>query len=271
MQINKGQRSLRMTLIALSALALTFFMMISFQTPDSVVAASSFNALTNDTNLVCMNKTTGTLRVTFTGACRTSSEQPFVFPTIEQTSANGFKPQLVCGSTGKEVCEVGSAGPGEGIVFFVDRYNRYPTFTYLEAAPANWSGKDQKTDPTTSWCDDTTHIIQLSNTSWNSRIVGSGRANTRILNLSCVQGAGTLVQNYNLGNSNKFSDWFIPSLGELILLSTNLQGTAGLISGDYWSSSEFSDVGGWAQSVGHGYQGNANKATLFHVRPIRSF
>jgi hypothetical protein len=88
---------------------------------------------------------------------------------------------------------------------------------------------------------------------------------------NCSSGASTLITSYNASSSAKKRDWFLPSLGEMMLMSQNLQGLAGLIDSDYWSSSEYSAIGGWVQAVGHGYQGNATKDTTFHVRPVRSF
>ena len=88
---------------------------------------------------------------------------------------------------------------------------------------------------------------------------------------NCTFGAANLVASYNASSRSTQKDWYLPSIGELILLSNNLQGLAGLLASDYWSSSGYSDIGGWVQSIDHGYQGNATKDTLYHVRPVRRF
>jgi hypothetical protein len=271
MKSGKSRGSLRIMVILSSLIGLALATIINLQYSSPVEAVSTTNAVSNGSQVFCMNKSTGALRVSVSGTCKTATEDPFVFLSTAQMGSNGFVPQAICGTNGNSICGLGSIGPGSGTVFFVDQNNDYPTFTYLEAAPAGWDGKTVNGDPTSTWCNDTTHIIQLTSNPWNSRIIGSGKSNTNSLKLSCSSGVATLVNELNTSKRNRFSDWFIPSLGELILLGTNLQGKAGLGPDDYWSSSEFSDVGGWVQSIGHGYQGNANKATLFHVRPIRAF
>jgi len=195
----------------------------------------------------------------------------FVDSDAASVSNNGFTPKSICGSTGKLPCVPGAIGPGGGTIFYVDSDNRYPTFTYLEAAPAGWSGAPGKDDPTLTWCSDTTHRIQSSTNTWSSRKVGAGKSNTSAMFDACTSGAANTVFNYNKSGRSVVSDWFVPSIGEIALMTDNLQGLADLVAGDYWSSSEFSDSGGWAQSIGHGYQGSATKNTTFYVRPIRAF
>ncbi len=187
-----------------------------------------------------------------------------------QTSL-GFKQLSLCGPTGKSLCKVGVMGPGGGTIFFVDYNDIYSTFNYLEAAPLGWSLGSKTGDPALQWCSDITHLIESTTNEWTSRTVGQGEINSAVMVSACTSGAANEVDGFNHSKANKYSDWFLPSLGELIILTENLQGLAGLTSSDYWSSSEYSDVGGWVQSVNHGYQGTATKNTTFKVRPIRSF
>lgn len=184
---------------------------------------------------------------------------------------NGFVAKSVCGPTGRSLCVPGIQGPGGGIIFYVDSDNRYPTFTYLEAAPAGWSGAEGKDDPTPTWCSDITHRIESSVSTWTSRKVGAGKANTASMLAACKSGAANTVDEFNKSDRTQVKDWFLPSIGEMVLLIANMQGLGDLVASDYWSSSEFSDSGGWAQSVSHGYQGSATKNTTFYIRPIRSF
>lgn len=271
MRFGKGRGSIGATVILSVLLVSAFLLFIKIGNTSPVKAASTTTAIGSGTQVFCSNKSTGVLRISITGTCKEATESPFVFLNVGQTGSNGFEPQAVCGTTGQSVCGLGSIGPGGGTVFFIDRNNDYPSFTYLEAAPAGWDGKTPKADPTSVWCNDVTHLIQVNSNPWNSRITGSGKANTNIMKLSCTSGVATLVNEYNTSKRGKFTDWFVPSVGELILMGNNLQGMAGLSPDDYWSSSEFSDIGGWVHSIDHGYTGNANKATLFHLRPIRSF
>jgi len=271
MQYEKHRGLMKVIVVLCFLLGPAFFITINAGNSSSDKTTSMVNAVGDSPQVFCSSKSTGVLRISLTGTCDEATEDPFVFLSVAQSGSNGFAPLAVCGNAGKSICNVGSIGPAGGTVFFVDRNNIYTGFNYLEAAPAGWDGKTPKADPTSIWCNDNKHSIQINNNSWSSRMIGAGKANSNILKLSCKSGVETLVDEYNTSKRNKFSDWFVPSLGELILMGTNMQGLAGLGPNDYWSSSEFSDIGGWVQSIGHGYQGNANKATLFHLRPIRSY
>ena len=188
----------------------------------------------------------------------------------EKPGTGIYKSSFLCGKAGNLLCKVGQIGPGGGTIFFVDYDNEYTTFNFLEAAPAGWAQNKDLVDPTFKWCSDTTNKVLSANT-WNSRQIGLGKFNTYEMLKVCKTGAAFEVQKFNLSKTNKFNDWFLPSEGELMLISANLQGLAGLADSDYWSSSEYSAIGGWVQAIGHGYQGSASKETLFHVRPIRQF
>ena len=189
---------------------------------------------------------------------------------LEKPGTGIYKSTYLCGKTGNIQCKVGQIGPGGGTIFFVDYRNEFTTFNFLEAAPAGWAQSKDLKDPTHQWCSDIKSKILSANT-WNSRQVGLGKTNTAEMLKVCKTGAAVDVQKYNSENATKVKDWFLPSVGELMLMSSNLQGLAGLTDSDYWSSSEYSDIGGWVQSIGHGYQGSASKNTLFHIRPIRQF
>jgi hypothetical protein len=108
-------------------------------------------------------------------------------------------------------------------------------------------------------------------TPWSSRAVGIGKSNTKIMLENCSSGAAVLVQKYNNSSKATKHDWFLPSLGELMLMSQNMQGLGALEDSDYWSSSGYSSIGGWVESVGHGYQGSATKDSILYVRPVREF
>ncbi|MSW74822.1 MAG: hypothetical protein F2814_05875 [Actinobacteria bacterium] len=221
--------------------------------------------------IVCSNNATGALRIRTSGTCNKSTEKLFNFTIQAPEVVDGFISQSVCGKDGISICHIGAIGPSGGVIYFVDYNNIYPNFTYLEVAPSGWNGGNELNDPSSTWCSNVTQRIQNSADSWSTRTVGSGRTNTLAMREGCNEGAIKLLDKYLTSSRTTFRDWFLPSLGELILLSRNLQGLAGLSASEYWSSSEYTDVGAWVSSVGAGYQGSANKATNFKIRPVRSF
>jgi hypothetical protein len=182
-----------------------------------------------------------------------------------------FVMKNVCGFEGKSPCTVGSIGPNRGTIFFVDYFNEYSSFNYMEAAPVNWSKVGATVDPSAIWCDKQDSIIQQNLTNWENRAVGIGKSNTQIMLKACLASASNLIKEYNDSKRSKSSDWFLPSMGEILLLATNIQGLGSFSSGEYWSSSEYNKTGGWAESFGRGYQGASTKSYELLVRPIRNF
>jgi hypothetical protein len=192
--------------------------------------------------------------------------------SVDQGSqALSFKAQAICGPKGKLACTVGAIGPGQGTIFFVDYHNEYAGFDYLETAPANWSAERSTLDPLTPWCDNAIKLTQGNVNNWINRAVGKGRSNTQAMLKVCSSGAANSVDDYNKSSRTDLRDWFLPSTGELMWMANSTQGVAGLSSTEYWSSSEYSNEGGWVESVSRGYQGSAGKANPLAVRPIRSF
>lgn len=181
-----------------------------------------------------------------------------------------FKQLYICGEDGKSICNTNSKGPAGGTIFLVDYNNIYDEFNYLEVAPSNWAGK-LGVDPKAPWCSNVTDKVELKLNAWSSRRVGIGRSNTTLMQKACTFGAANLVGDYNALPDAKYRDWYLPTIGGLILMYLSLQGRAGFIDGEYWSSSGYSNTGGWVQSMGRGYQGTALKDSLFRVRPMRSF
>jgi hypothetical protein len=70
-----------------------------------------------------------------------------------------------------------------------------------------------------------------------------------------------------------FSDWHLPSRGELNLVYQNLQksGVVNLGTGWYWSSSQFSSNNAWDQYFSDGRQGTYDKNDTGTVRAVRAF
>lgn len=102
--------------------------------------------------------------------------------------------------------------------------------------------------------------------------IGTGAQNTTLIDATCTTPgiAADVCANLTLGG---FSDWFLPSKDELLLMCQNLhsQGLGGFSTGWYWSSSNWS--GSLAKSVFFSNCGNDNatKSFAYKVRAIRAF
>ena len=192
-------------------------------------------------------------------------------------------------SIANEICKVGMTGPGGGIIFFVDYDDQYTSLDYLEAAPMGWgnsvpvnvggvSGEttgSATVDPRMKWCSENTY---LGLGEWANYAVGAGRSNTSTADTTCTGGAIQAAADYAGGGK---TDWFLPSLGEAMLMYTNLrQLGVGVVFNEsgpqYWSSTEVSD----------GYQSDRASTLDFreadleywskssqgqNVRPVRAF
>ena len=168
--------------------------------------------------------------------------------------------------------KVGDRGPGGGFIFFVDHYDQYRGFTYLEAAPTDIAP--------VVWCDKTTTSIPAV-AGLVANAVGKGQANTTAMLGICASGAANAADSYLTATK---SDWFLPSAGELMLLHTNLMQTGvgvfaydymavgGFPYADYWSSSEFDSNLAWFQLFFNGYQYySTSKGNALPVRAVRAF
>jgi hypothetical protein len=179
------------------------------------------------------------------------------------------------GTVADELCKIGMTGPGGGIVFFVDYQDQYASFcatgdcNYLEASPAD-VGAPQ------AWCSDTETSRGLS--AWSNSAVGAGRTNTTTADTpdtTCTSGAIQTAVDYTAPAFNGVAreDWWLPSLGELMLMYTNLRqaGVGDFASGGYWSSSESSESFAWSQDFNFGNQNDSGKTASLRVRPVRGF
>jgi hypothetical protein len=100
--------------------------------------------------------------------------------------------------------------------------------------------------------------------------IGTGNQNTIDIMNGCATAGiparlcGDLVQ-------GGYSDWYLPSKDELKKLYLN-RVAIGSFSGIYWSSSEDSSIGAWAEDFTSGpFQGNYTKAFEGRVRAVRAF
>ncbi|GHV20427.1 hypothetical protein FACS189494_04160 [Spirochaetia bacterium] len=166
---------------------------------------------------------------------------------------------------------VGEQGPAGGTIFFVnDDHGRYgDDWDYLEAAPEDVPGLF-------AWASDAFTSVRLEGDF--SVDIGKGQKNTELI-LDDERGdpnppAAKAATGYKL---NGFTDWFLPSSGELNAMYEN----RAVISGDfadsfYWSSSQNQDAinndEAWYQKFDNGdiyYYGN--KYGTHYVRPVRAF
>jgi hypothetical protein len=184
--------------------------------------------------------------------------------------------QSVCdgiddGSVADELCKIGMTGPGGGPIFFVDYNDQYTSFcatgdcNYLEASPVNASFS--------AWCSNTSTGLGLSG--WDKFAVGAGRTNTTTADTTCMSGAVQTAIDYTAPSFNGIAkdDWFLGSIGEMMLMYTNLR-QAGVVSFSfftYWSSSESSATEAWTHDFRNGDQSTDGKTNLHYVRPVRAF
>jgi len=165
---------------------------------------------------------------------------------------------------------VGETGPAGGLVFY-DKGSFSSGWRYLEASPV-----DLGNNARTSW-DKGTHIQMYTSAS-----IGSGKANTQSIIAKFGTGtyAGALCDDYSV---NGFSDWYLPSSGELSLMYNNLcvSGKGGFntstgygTSGLYWSSTQDASNPQGATDVNF-YNGAVQLGSLvsnnFLVRAVRYF
>ncbi len=183
--------------------------------------------------------------------------------------------QSVCdgtdtGTVADELCKIGMTGPGGGLIFFVDYNDQYAGFNYLEAAPVTCEGTSK------AWSSDTTHSLLAVN-GWAASAVGQGQANTTAMMangstsyLADTSGAAFFADSSTCGTK---TDWFLGSIGEMMLMYTNLRqaGVGGFSAVHYWSSSESYANLAWDQNFLNGVQTENFKDIQFYVRPVRAF
>ena len=169
--------------------------------------------------------------------------------------------------------KIGDTGPGGGLIFFVDYNDQYAGFNYLEAAPV--SCEVQRT-----WSLANTAVTAASG--WAAQAVGQGQANTNAIRIvfgsdttlnNAAQYADALANGVPGGCVTSKDDWFLGSLGEMMLMYTNLRqaGVGGFSTGLYWSSSENDDNYAWGQVFDYGSQYDCTKNYTYYVRPVRAF
>ena len=171
-------------------------------------------------------------------------------------------------------CAVGDVGPAGGIVFMTPATAGNATGGYFEAAPAGWNGTG--IDLNIPWCNATSTLIGTPSALGTA--IGTGSANTDAIVAVCSTGAAKSARAYTGGG---VSDWFLPSIDELLQMYTNRAAIGGLVqttqvgtgiaTTTFWSSSEYNS----SQSKNWSFLTNGNdnwgKNYGFGVRPVRMF
>jgi hypothetical protein len=198
----------------------------------------------------CINLKTSIQRLLLKGGCKTESEKLAIWIKSTATPPN----------PSSFTYKVGAMGPGDGVIFFVDTKNQFPSFDYLEAAPDDLAA-------TSTWCSNTSHeIAGLPDPV--AYQVGRGLINSSKIFAACTSGAANAAHAYS---KNGKSDWFLPSRDELMMMYSNIYNFHTFVNADYWSSSQ--DTGTRAITVhfGNGDWYSLSKSLPGRVRPIRAF
>jgi hypothetical protein len=105
-----------------------------------------------------------------------------------------------------------------------------------------------------------------------STAVGTGATNTAYIVAGCAQRpiAASVCADLVL---NGYSDWYLPSIGEVQMMYSrlHLQGLGGFGGSWYWSSSQLNPGGAWDMDFGNGNVDYRNKFNDDQVRAVRAF
>ncbi|HSF18638.1 MAG TPA: beta-L-arabinofuranosidase domain-containing protein [Vicinamibacteria bacterium] len=167
----------------------------------------------------------------------------------------------------REEYVLGDIGPAGGFIFYINPNYRADGWRYLEAAPNDQSAGAK-------W-----GCFREEIRGARGGAIGDGRKNTFDMVAACVTHgtAAELCASYSL---NGFSDWFLPSIGELALMYRNLRARAVCDFGDagyvdnytYWSSTQVSaDMARLIDFPDNGREHYDDKDFPRRVRAVRSF
>jgi Protein of unknown function (DUF1566) len=239
-------------------------------------SATTVATVNRDSGLITLLGVAGTTTITATQVATPKYAQNLISQALQIT--DGYN--------------IGEPGPGGGIVFYVAA-TQQSWGRYLEAAPTDYKeGTDART--LVEWgcygyggLTDATAIA-----------IGTGKANTDKIRAKCttIDIAADVANKYSTtstaGAPGAAGQWFLPSKDELNELckiysngrtdttdysayqngcTGNTSPTGGFASFFYWSSSENSANGAWAQNFDYGGQNDGNKLYPSYVRPVRAF
>lgn len=145
---------------------------------------------------------------------------------------------------------------GGGIVFYVDATGLHG----LIAAPSDQSNSK-------TWLNS---LVMATNAT--DAAVGKGKANTTLIISAYGAGsyAASVCDELTLGG---FSDWFLPSKDELVLMYTNLHAKSlgSFAFARYWSSTEVNVDDALCVEFDSGKVSQTNKISAISVRAVRAF
>ncbi len=156
-------------------------------------------------------------------------------------------------------------GPAGGLIFYINANADTDGWKYLECAPSSteWSSKQWGTSGTTTGA---------------AATIGSGPSNTALIVAAANAASETdkAAQLCDALVSGSRSDWFLPSLSELVEAYNNLKASVpsvgGFGTGQYWASTESNPT--YARAVGFNMGDTStpwSKTTSFSVRAVRRF
>jgi hypothetical protein len=239
--------------------------------------AGTFRSTGPGAGLTITNPSSGTFKVTF------------AVPAALSTTSAKFTVQS---STFSPNYQLGSIGPGGGIVFYYSPtgFLESGAFVhYLELAPANWQGAGS--DPSKIWAITANQSTSLGTT---SSAIGAGYANTLAI-VNQGNDSTTAAGKADGITVNGKSDWFLPSMNELnelckyawgqpsiseATLCTNTSGSFNstlsasfqlLNTYSYWSSTEKDATNAYGFGIYNAFTIFNPKSTPYQVRAIRAF
>ncbi len=236
-----------------------------------------------------------------------ASESSVYVATVDRTSVGlrsrsdsydfglvaAFKPDLtnVVITNKPRTYAIGDRGPAGGRVFITPETKGNATGKYFEVAPNDWSGtpispSNLVFDPQVGWaCNE----YQEKSVSGTQTEIGTGRANTKLINDACASTA--FPYRYATAEAVKYrgggrTDWFVPSKEELKQMYLNIDKAApGLTTTSdrgsgwvkcAWSSSEINETVGWGGNQnlppwGSEMFASKKQLTTNCVMPVRMF
>jgi hypothetical protein len=173
--------------------------------------------------------------------------------------------------------KVGDIGPAGGIIFFVDRYNEYPDFTYLEVATIDFHV--QRTWSSGFYDDETETSNYVVVPNAYHRGLGGGFQNTIEIVLAATAddetvNAAKYCDTLELGGK---SDWYLPSISEARLISKVLyydffSSTAmDVYTPNLWSSTQINDQAAWVMFGDNRNYFSKDSLENIYVAPMRRF
>ncbi|PKL35076.1 MAG: hypothetical protein CVV44_23405 [Spirochaetae bacterium HGW-Spirochaetae-1] len=166
---------------------------------------------------------------------------------------------------------IGDTGPAGGLIFYVNPDSGADGWTYLEAAPSSTEWTTKQWGANETWI--TTDITTGSGQDNTDNIVAWLDSNTDDTSGDVTNKTDRAAYLCDALTHNDYSDWFLPSSDELILMYDNLytQGAGGFSAAEYWSSSNHTTTASGGHSFSEDSSFSAPKTLLKRVRAIRAF